>query len=166
LEGVQYVELRYEGYGIGGAALMVDCLTDNKTRTIADVRHAFTKNGGNLGTDGCVAFQFNHQGYLIFSPEVDEEALMEAALELGAEDILNNEDGSIEVITSPSDFSAIRSGLEEKGFKAEDGEVTMRADNEIVLSGEDAQKMQRLIDALEDLDDVQDVYTSAVLELE
>ncbi|MCV2509501.1 MAG: YebC/PmpR family DNA-binding transcriptional regulator, partial [Neisseriaceae bacterium] len=148
------------------SALMVDCLTDNKTRTIADVRHAFTKNGGNLGTDGCVAFQFNHQGYLIFSPEVDEEALMEAALELGAEDILNNEDGSIEVITSPSDFSSIRSGLEEKGFKAEDGEVTMRADNEIVLSGEDAQKMQRLIDALEDLDDVQDVYTSAVLELE
>ncbi|QRN40949.1 MAG: YebC/PmpR family DNA-binding transcriptional regulator [Neisseriaceae bacterium] len=166
LEGVEYIELRYEGYGIGGAAIMVDCLTDNKTRTIADVRHAFTKNGGNLGTDGCVAFQFNHQGYLIFSPEVDEEALIEVALELGVEDLFNNEDGSIEVVTSPNHFSAIKSTLEKKGFKAEYGEVTMRADNEVVLSGEDAQKMQKLIDALEDLDDVQCVYTSAVLSLE
>ena len=135
LEGVEYIELRYEGYGIGGAALMVDCLTDNKTRTVADVRHAFSKHGGNLGTDGCVAFNFKHQGYLLFGPDTEEDALMEAALEAA-------------------------------GFKAEDGDVTMRAQNEAVLTGEDAAKMQRLIDALEALDDVQDVYTSAVLELE
>ena len=132
LEGADYIELRYEGYGIGGAALMVDCLTDNKTRTVADVRHAFTKNGGNLGTDGCVAFNFVHQGYLLFAPGLDEDTLMEAALEAG-------------------------------GFKSEDGDVTMRAQNETELSGEEAEKMQKLIDALEDLDDVQEVYTSAVL---
>ncbi|MDO5686906.1 MAG: YebC/PmpR family DNA-binding transcriptional regulator [Neisseria sp.] len=166
LEGAEYVELRYEGYGIGGAALMVDCLTDNKTRTVADVRHAFTKYGGNLGTDGCVAFQFEHQGYLVFSPESDEDALMEAALEAGAIDIVNNDDGSIEVITAPNDYAAIKTALEAAGFKAEDGEVTMRAQNEIELSGDDAQRMQKLIDALEDLDDVQNVYTSAVLDLD
>lgn len=166
LEGVEYVELRYEGYGIGGAAVMVDCLTDNKTRTVADVRHAFTKNGGNLGTDGSVAFQFTHQGYLLFAPETDEEALMDAALEAGAEDVIINDDGSIEVITQPNDHSQVKHTLEEAGFKAEDGEVTMRPQNEIELSGDDAQKMQKLIDALEDLDDVQEVYTSAVLDLD
>lgn len=166
LEGAQYIELRYEGYGIGGAALMVDCLTDNKTRTVADVRHAFTKHGGNLGTDGCVAFQFEHQGYLIFSPETDEDALMEAALEAGASDFISNDDGSFEVITAPNDYAKIKADLEAAGFKAEDGEVTMRAQNETELEGEDAQKMQKLIDALEDLDDVQNVYTSAVLDLE
>lgn len=166
LEGAQYIELRYEGYGIGGAALMVDCLTDNKTRTVADVRHAFTKHGGNLGTDGCVAFQFEHQGYLIFSPESDEDALMEAALEAGASDFISNDDGSFEVITAPNDYAKIKADLEAAGFKAEDGEVTMRAQNETELEGEDAQKMQKLIDALEDLDDVQNVYTSAVLDLE
>ncbi|MCS4534103.1 YebC/PmpR family DNA-binding transcriptional regulator [Neisseria montereyensis] len=166
LEGAEYVELRYEGYGIGGAALMVDCLTDNKTRTVADVRHAFNKNGGNLGTDGCVAFNFVHQGYLLFAPGTDEDALMEAALEAGAEDVVNNEDGSIEVITAPNDWAGVKAALEAAGFKSEDGDVTMRAQNETELSGEDAEKMQKLIDALEDLDDVQDVYTSAVLNFE
>ncbi|WP_373740276.1 YebC/PmpR family DNA-binding transcriptional regulator [Neisseria sp.] len=163
LEGVDYIELRYEGYGIGGAAVMVDCLTDNKTRTVADVRHAFTKNGGNLGTDGCVAFNFVHQGYLLFSPDTDEDALMEAALEAGAEDVMTHDDGSREVITAPNDWAGIKAALEAAGFKSEDGEVTMRAQNEAELSGDDAVKMQKLIDALEDLDDVQDVYTSAVL---
>lgn len=166
LEGVEYIELRYEGYGIGGAALMVDCLTDNKTRTVADVRHAFNKNGGNLGTDGCVAFNFVHQGYLVFAPGVDEDALMEAALEAGAEDVLTNEDGSLEVITAPNDWAGVKAALEAAGFQSEDGDVTMRAQNETELSGEDAEKMQKLIDALEDLDDVQDVYTSAVLNFE
>ena len=165
LEGVEYIELRYEGYGIGGAALMVDCLTDNKTRTVADVRHAFTKNGGNLGTDGCVAFNFVHQGYLVFEPGVDEDALMEAALEAGAEDVITNDDGSIEVITSPNDWAGVKAALETAGYKSVDSDVTMRAQNETELSGEDAVKMQKLIDALEDLDDVQDVYTSAILDL-
>lgn len=166
LEGVEYVELRYEGYGIGGAALMVDCLTDNKTRTVADVRHAFTKHGGNLGTDGCVAYQFVHQGYLLFSPKTDENALMEAALDAGASDVVSNDDGSFEVITEPNDYPAVKAALEAAGFKAEDGDVTYRAQNETELSGEDAAKMQKLIDALEDLDDVQNVYTSAVLDLD
>ncbi|UYM31935.1 YebC/PmpR family DNA-binding transcriptional regulator [Neisseria gonorrhoeae] len=166
LEGVEYIELRYEGYGIGGAALMVDCLTDNKTRTVADVRHAFTKNGGNLGTDGCVAFNFVHQGYLVFEPGVDEDELMEAALEAGAEDVVTNDDGSIEVITAPNDWAGVKSALEAAGYKSVDGDVTMRAQNETELSGDDAVKMQKLIDALEDLDDVQDVYTSAVLNLD
>lgn len=163
LEGVDYIELRYEGYGIAGAALMVDCLTDNKTRTVADVRHAFNKHGGNLGTDGCVAFNFQHQGYLMYA-DADEDALMEAAMEAGAEDIISDEN-IIEVITAPSDWARIKSELEAAGFQPVDGDVTMRAQNTTVLSGEDAEKMQKLIDALEDLDDVQNVYTSAVLEL-
>jgi len=163
-EGVDYLELRYEGYGIGGAAVMVDCLTDNKTRTVADVRHAFSKYGGNLGTDGCVAFQFKHEGYLLFAPGVNEDALMEAALESGAEDVLTNDDGSLEVLTGPYEFADVKAALEAAGFKAEDGEVTMRAQNETVLAGDDAVRMQKLLDALEDLDDVQEVYTSAVLE--
>lgn len=166
LEGVEYIELRYEGYGIAGAAVMVDCLTDNKTRTVADVRHAFTKYGGNLGTDGCVAYQFKHQGYLLFAPGVDEDALMEAALESGAEDVVAQDDGSFEVITEPNSFTDVKQALEAVGFKAEDGEVTMRAENEIVLTGDEAVKMQKLVDALEDLDDVQEVYTSAVMDLE
>ena len=163
LEGVDYIELRYEGYGIAGAALMVDCLTDNKTRTVADVRHAFNKHGGNLGTDGCVAFNFQHQGYLMYA-DADEDTLMEAAMEAGAEDIISDEN-IIEVITAPSDWARIKSELEAAGFQPVDGDVTMRAQNTTVLSGEDAEKMQKLIDALEDLDDVQNVYTSAVLEL-
>ncbi|OWY39524.1 YebC/PmpR family DNA-binding transcriptional regulator [Xenophilus sp. AP218F] len=164
LDGVDYVECRYEGYGIGGAAVMVDCLTDNKTRTVADVRHAFSKYGGNMGTDGCVAFQFKHCGYLVFAPGVDEDALMEAALEAGAEDVVTNDDGSIEVITGPYEFSDVKEALEAKGFKSEMGEVTMRAENETELAGDDAARMQKLLDALEDLDDVQDVYTSAVMD--
>ncbi|MCG9080288.1 YebC/PmpR family DNA-binding transcriptional regulator [Laribacter hongkongensis] len=164
LDGVDYIECRYEGYGIGGAAVMVDCLTDNKTRTVADVRHAFSKFGGNMGTDGCVAFQFTHCGYLVFAPGTDEDALMEAALESGADDVVSNDDGSIEVITDSNSFSDIKDALEAKGFKAEMGEVTMRAQNETELSGEDAVRMQKLLDALEDLDDVQEVYTSAVLD--
>ena len=164
LDGVDYIECRYEGYGIGGAAVMVDCLTDNKTRTVADVRHAFSKFGGNMGTDGCVAFQFTHCGYLVFAPGTDEDALMEAVLESGADDVVSNDDGSIEVITDPNSFSDIKDALEAKGFKAEMGEVTMRAQNETELSGDDAVRMQKLLDALEDLDDVQEVYTSAVLD--
>ena len=165
LEGVEYIELRYEGYGIGGAAVMVDCMTDNKTRTVADVRHAFTKNGGNLGTDGCVAFNFVHQGYLVYA-NVDEDAIMEAALEAGAEDIIVDDEGIIEVITAPNDWANIKTALENAGFKSEDGDVTMRAQNETELTGADAEKMQKLIDALEGLDDVQNVYTSAVLNFE
>ena len=163
LEGADYIELRYEGYGIGGAALMVDCMTDNKTRTVADVRHAFNKHGGNLGTDGCVAFNFEHQGYLVYT-DADEDALMEAALEAGAEDVVVDDEGIIEVITAPADWAGVKAALEAAGFQSADGDVTMRAQNETVLSGDDAVKMQKLIDALEDLDDVQNVYTSAVLE--
>lgn len=165
LEGVEYIELRYEGYGIGGAAVMVDCMTDNKTRTVADVRHAFTKNGGNLGTDGCVAFNFVHQGYLVYA-NVDEDAIMEAALEAGAEDIIVDDEGIIEIITASNDWANIKTALENAGFKSEDGDVTMRAQNETELTGADAEKMQKLIDALEGLDDVQNVYTSAVLNFE
>ena len=161
LEGVNYEEIRYEGYGVAGAAVMVDCLTDNKTRTVADVRHAFSKHGGNMGSDGCVAFQFKHCGQLMFAPGTDEEALMDAALEAGAEDVVTNDDGSIEVITAPNDFSDVRDALEAAGFKAEFGEVTMKPDNETELSGDEAVKMQKLLDALESLDDVQEVYTSA-----
>ena len=164
LEGVVYEEGRYEGYGIGGAAVMVDCLTDNKTRTVADVRHAFSKYGGNMGTDGCVAFQFKHCGVLMFAPGTNEEALMEVALDAGAEDISSNDDGSIEVITAPYEFSDVKTRLEEAGFKAEFGEVTMRALNETVLTGDEAFRMQKLLDALENLDDVQEVYTSAVID--
>ena len=162
LEGVSYEEIRYEGYGVGGAAVMVDCLTDNKTRTVADVRHAFSKHGGNMGSDGCVAYQFKHCGQLMFAPGTDEDALMEAALESGAHDVVANDDGSIEVLTSPNEFSDIRDALEAAGFRAEFGEVTMKPDNETELAGDDAARMQRLLDALESLDEVQDVYTSAV----
>ena len=164
LDGVSYEEARYEGYGIGGAAVMVDCLTDNKTRTVADVRHAFSKHGGNMGTDGCVAFQFKHCGQLMFAPGTNEDALMEAALEAGAEDVVSNDDGSIEVITAPYEYTAIKEALERAGFKAEFGEVSMKPDNETELAGDDAVKMQKLLDALEALDDVQEVYTSAVFD--
>ncbi|AMO37856.1 putative transcriptional regulator YebC [Thauera humireducens] len=161
LEGVSYEEIRYEGYGIGGSAVMVDCLTDNKTRTVADVRHAFSKYGGNMGTDGCVAYQFKHCGQLLFAPGTSEDALMEAALEAGAEDVVTNEDGSIEVITGPWEFTAVKETLEKAGFTAEFGEVTMKPENVIELAGDDAVRMQKLLDALEALDDVQEVYTSA-----
>ncbi|MDE2598805.1 MAG: YebC/PmpR family DNA-binding transcriptional regulator [Rhodocyclaceae bacterium] len=164
LEGVDYVEIRYEGYGIGGAAIIVDCLTDNKTRTVAEVRHAFNKYGGNMGTDGCVSFMFDHIGQFLFAPGTDEDALMEAALEAGAEDVTTNEDGSIEVISGFTEYLSVKEALEKAGFKAEVSEVTMRPQNEVSFSGEDAAKMQKLLDALEDLDDVQDVYTSASIE--
>jgi YebC/PmpR family DNA-binding regulatory protein len=164
LEGVNYEEIRYEGYGISGAAVIVDCLTDNRNRAVADVRHAFTKFGGNLGTDGSVAFMFKHCGSLLFAPGTNEDKVMEVALEAGAEDIINNDDGSIEVITTPADFSAVKEALEASGLEAVLAEVTMKADNETVFTGDDAVKMQKLLDALDDLDDVQEVYTSAVIE--
>jgi YebC/PmpR family DNA-binding regulatory protein len=164
LEGVDYVEIRYEGYGIGGAAVIVDCLTDNKTRTVADVRHAFNKFGGNLGTDGCVAFQFTHCGQLLFAPGTDETALMEASIEAGADDVLSNDDGSVEVITAPGAYFAVKDALEAAGFKSEYGGVTMKAENETPLTGDDAQRMQKLIDALDSLDDVQDVFTNVVMD--
>lgn len=164
LEGVSYEECRYEGYGIGGAAVMVDCLTDNKIRTVADVRHAFSKYGGNMGTDGCVAFQFKHCGQLLFAPGTSEDALMDAALEAGGEDVITNDDGSIEVLTAPYEFTTVRDALEKAGFKAEYGEVSMKPLNDTVLAGDDALRMQKLIDALESLDDVQEVYTSASFE--
>ncbi|MDK2123043.1 YebC/PmpR family DNA-binding transcriptional regulator [Parachitinimonas caeni] len=164
MEGVNYEECRYEGYGISGAAVMVDCLTDNRTRTVADVRHAFSKYGGNMGTDGCVAFQFKHCGTLVYAPGTAEDALMEAALEAGAEDVITNDDGSIEVITPPYEFVQIKSAIEAAGFKAEFGEVTMKPQSETVLTGDDVTKMQKLLDALENLDDVQEVYTTAILE--
>ena len=164
IEGVEYVEIRYEGYGIGGAAVIVDCLTDNKTRTVADVRHAFNKYGGNLGTDGCVAFQFRHCGQLLFAPGTDEAALMDAAIEVGADDVVTNEDGSIEVITPPNEFAAVKDALEKAGFKPEFGEVLMKPQNETEFTGEDAIKMQKLLDALEGLDDVQEVYSTAVID--
>ena len=164
LEGVNYEEIRYEGYGIAGAAVMVDCMTDNRVRTVAEVRHAFAKYGGNMGTDGSVAFLFKHCGTLLFAPGTNEEKLMEAALEAGAEDVASNDDGSIEVVTGPYEFITVKAALEKAGFKSEFGEVTMKATVEAALTGEDAIKMQKLLDAIESLDDVQDVYTSAVMD--
>ena len=165
LEGVSYEEVRYEGYGIAGAAVMVDCLTDNKTRTVADVRHAFSKYGGNLGTDGSVAFQFKHCGQIILAPGTDEDKVMEVVLEAGAEDVIHNEDDSIEVVTAPAneDFAAVVDALAKVGLKAEFAEITMKPENEIELAGDDAVKMQKILDALEGLDDVQNVYSNAIL---
>jgi len=166
LEGVNYEEIRYEGYGLAGAAVIVDCMTDNRTRTVADVRHAFTKHGGNLGTDGSVAFLFKHCGQFVFAPGLSEDKVMEAALEAGAEDVVANEDGSIEVISAPADFVKVKEGLEKAGLKPELAEIVMKPLNEVNLAGDDAVKMQKLLDALESLDDVQDVFTSAVLDVE
>lgn len=166
LEGVDYEEIRYEGYGIAGAAVMVDCMTDNRTRTVADVRHVFTKYGGNLGTDGSVAFLFRHCGQLLYSPGTSEETVMEAALEGGAEDVITNADGSVEVITDPASFPNVKEALESAGLKAEYAEVTYKPTTENVLEGDDASRMQKLLDALEALDDVQEVYTTAVIDSE
>ena len=163
LEGVTYEEIRYEGYGIAGAAIIVDTMTDNKVRTVAEVRHAFNKDGGNMGTEGSVAFQFKHCGQIIFAPGVSEDQVMEIALEAGAEDVITDADGAIEVLTAPSDFEAVKNALEAAGLKPEVAEVTMRAENTIELTGEDAERMQKLLDVLEDLDDVQDVYHNADL---
>ena len=164
LEGVNYEEIRYEGYGIAGAAVMVDCMTDNRVRTVAEVRHAFSKYGGNMGTDGSVSFLFKHCGTLLFAPGTNEEKLIEAALEAGAEDVVSNDDGSFEVVTGPYEFTTVKAALEKAGIKAEFGEVTMKATTETPLAGDDALKMQKLLDAIEALDDVQDVYTSAVMD--
>ena len=164
LEGVNYEEVRYEGYGIGGAAVLVDCMTDNRVRTVADVRHAFTKYGGNLGTDGSVSFLFKHCGQLLFPPGTNEDKLMEAALDAGVEDVVVNDDGSMEVITAPYEFVAVKDALENAGFKAELGEVVMKPVNETALAGDDAAKMQKLLDALENVDDVQEIYTTAVMD--
>jgi YebC/PmpR family DNA-binding regulatory protein len=164
LEGVSYEEIRYEGYGINGAAVIVDCMTDNRVRTVADVRHALAKHGGNLGTDGSVAFLFRHCGQLLFPPGTSEEKIIEAALEAGAEDVVANDDGSIEVLTTPADFLTVKDKLANAGLKAELAEVTMKPTAETLLTGEDAVKMQKLMDALEALDDVQEVYTSAVFD--
>jgi YebC/PmpR family DNA-binding regulatory protein len=164
LEDANYEEIRYEGYGINGAAVIVDCMTDNRTRTVADVRHAFSKHGGNLGTDGSVAFLFKHCGQLVFAPGTDENALIEAALDAGAEDVLANDDGSIEVITVPQDFVAVKDALAKAGFRPEFAEVTMKPSTEVEMTGEDAARMQKLLDAIESLDDVQEVHTNAVLD--
>jgi YebC/PmpR family DNA-binding regulatory protein len=164
VDGANYEEIRYEGYGIGGAAVIVDCMTDNRTRTVAEVRHAFSKNGGNLGTDGSVAFMFKHCGQLVFAPGTSEDKLMEVALDAGAEDVINNDDGSIEVITAPTqEFSKVLAACEAAGLKPEIAEITMKAGTDSELEGEDGERMQKLLDALEDLDDVQNVYTNALI---
>ncbi len=164
LEGVSYEEIRYEGYGIGGAAILLDTMTDNRVRTVAEVRHALSKHGGNLGTEGSVVFQFKHCGQLIFAPGTPEEKVMEVALEAGAEDVITDEDGAIEVLTAYADFEAVKNALEAAGWVAEMAEVTMRPENPVTLSGEDAAKMQKLLDVLEDLDDVQNVFHNAEFE--
>ncbi|HOF29538.1 MAG TPA: YebC/PmpR family DNA-binding transcriptional regulator [Burkholderiaceae bacterium] len=161
LEGVSYEEIRYEGYGIGGAAIIIDTMTDNRVRTVAEVRHAFSKYGGNMGTEGSVAFQFKHCGQLVFAPGTDEDKVMDVALEAGAEDVIADEEGAIEVLTSPADFEAVKNALEAAGLKPELAEVTMRPENTIELTGDDAARMQKLIDVIEDLDDVQEVFHNA-----
>jgi YebC/PmpR family DNA-binding regulatory protein len=164
LEGVNYEEIRYEGYGIGGAAIIVDCMTDNRVRTVAEVRHAFSKFGGNMGTEGSVSFMFKHVGQFLFAPGVDEDKLMEAALESGADDVIADDEGGFEVLCDPNAFAGVKEALEKAGFKADSAEVIMKPDTETVFTGEDALKMQKLLDALENLDDVQEVYTNAVID--
>ena len=161
LEGVSYEEIRYEGYGIGGAAVIVDTMTDNHVRTVAEVRHAFSKYGGNLGTEGSVAFQFKNCGQLIFAPGTNEDKVMDVALEAGAEDVITDEEGAVEVLTSPLDFETVKNALDAAGLVPDMAEVTMRAENPIALAGDDAARMQKLLDVLEDLDDVQNVFHSA-----
>ena len=165
LEGVTYEEIRYEGYGIGGAAIILDTMTDNRVRTVAEVRHALSKHGGNLGTEGSVAFQFKHCGQLIFAPGTSEDHVMEVALEAGAEDVITDEEGAIEVLTTPADFEAVKNALEAAGLVADMAEVTLRPENSISLQGEDAVKMQKLLDVLEDLDDVQNVFHNAEIDV-
>ena len=163
IDGLTYEEIRYEGYGIGGAAIMIDTMTDNRVRTVAEVRHAFSKYGGNMGTDGSVAFQFKHCGQLLFAPGTSEDKVMEVALDAGAEDVITGDDGAIEVLTSPADYEIVKAALEVAGLLPELSEVTMRAENTIELTGEDAERMQKLLDVIEDLDDVQAVYHNAEL---
>jgi len=164
LDGVSYEEVRYEGYGTGGAAVMVDCLTDNRTRTVAEVRHAFTKNGGNVGSDGSVSYLFKHCGQFLLAPGTSEDKVMEAAIDAGAEDVTRNEDGSVEVVCAPADFAAVKEALEKAGLKPELAEITMKPTSEAQLAGDDAARMRQLLDALENLDDVQNVYTTAVVD--
>jgi YebC/PmpR family DNA-binding regulatory protein len=163
IDGLTYEEIRYEGYGIGGAAIMIDTMTDNRVRTVAEVRHAFSKYGGNMGTDGSVAFQFKHVGQLLFAPGTSEDKVMEVALEAGAEDVVTGDDGAIEVLTAPGDYEAVKAALEAAGLTPELAEVTMRPENTIPLTGEDAERMQKLLDVIEDLDDTQAVYHNAEL---
>ena len=165
LEGVSYEEIRYEGYGIAGAAIIVDCMTDNRVRTVAEVRHAFSKYGGNMGTEGSVAFQFKHCGQLVFAPGTSEDKVMEVALEAGAEDVIADDDGAIEVLTAPAALEAVKAALEAAGLKPEIAEVTWRAENPVEVTGEDAARMQKLLDIIEDLDDVQDVHHNALINL-
>ena len=164
LEGVNYEEIRYEGYGIGGAAIIVDCMTDNRVRTVAEVRHAFSKYGGNMGTEGSVAFQFKHCGQFVFAPGTNEDQVMEVALDAGAEDVVTGDDGAVEVLCAPPDFEAVKAALERAGLKPDIAEVTMRAESNVELSLEDSQRMQKLLDVIEDQDDTQAVYHNAVLE--
>ena len=166
LDGISYEEIRYEGYGIGGAAIIVDTMTDNKVRTVAEVRHAFSKFGGNMGTEGSVAFQFKHCGQIIFAPGVSEDKVMDVALEAGADDVIADDDGAIEVLTSVAAFEAVKNALEAAGLSPEMAEVTMRPENPIDLSGDEAARMQKLLDAIEDLDDVQGVYHNAEIDTE
>ena len=163
LEGLSYEEVRYEGYGIGGAAVIVDCMTDNRVRTVAEVRHAFSKYGGNMGTEGSVAFQFKHCGQIVLAPGTDESKVMDVALEAGAEDVITGDDGSIEVLSAWTELEAVKAALEAAGLKPEMAEVTMRAENTIELAGDDAARMQKLLDVIEDLDDVQEVFHNALL---
>jgi YebC/PmpR family DNA-binding regulatory protein len=164
LEGVSYDEARYEGYGPGGAAILIDCLTDNRTRTVAEVRHAFAKNGGNLGSDGSVAYLFKHCGQFVFAPGTSEDRVMEAALDAGAEDVMKHDDGSVELICAPADFDAVKAALEKAKLKPELAGITMRPVSESALAGAEAARMRSLLDALENLDDVQEVYSTAVLD--
>ena len=164
LEGLSYEEIRYEGYGIGGAAIIVDCMTDNRVRTVAEVRHAFSKYGGNMGTEGSVAFQFRHCGQLIFAPGTSEDKVMEVALEAGADDVITDEDGAVEVLTAVADFEKVKEALAAAGLQPEVAEVTMRPENPIELAGEDAERMRKLLDVIEDLDDVQAVYHNAAID--
>mgnify|MGYP001298689137 CR=1 FL=1 len=160
-DSVSYEQIRYEGYGPGGTAIMVDCMTDNRNRTVSEVRHAFTKRGGNLGTDGCVAYLFKEQGVFTFEPGSDEDKIMEAALEAGADDVITNEDGSVEVLTAPEAYHEVKQALEAAGLEAVDSDVTMRPETQVAVSGDDAIKTLKLLEMLEDLDDVQNVYTNA-----
>jgi YebC/PmpR family DNA-binding regulatory protein len=164
LEGVNYEEIRYEGYGIGGAAIIIDTMTDNRVRTVAEVRHVFSKHGGNMGTEGSVAFQFQHCGQLVFAPGTSEDRVMEVALEAGANDVITDGEGAIEVLCAVTDFESVKNALEAAGLKPDVAEVTMRAENTVALSGDDATRMQKLLDILEDLDDVQDVFHNAEID--
>ena len=164
LDGVSYEEARYEGYGPGGAAVLLDCLTDNRTRTVAEVRHAFTKNGGNMGSDGSVSYLFKHCGQFIFAPGTSEDRVMEVGLDAGAEDVVKNDDGSVELICGPGDFVAVKAALDKTGLKPEIAEITMKPASENALAGEEAARMRQMLDALENLDDVQNVYTTAVID--